>query len=205
MNLTQLNEHDANQGAQSSGEFLGMTGNSGWYLLGSGGATIMMVILLWGVLGVSLLLCLFVGLVLCLSSLAYVFALKNNRPEHYDTDFFESALVEAGVLQFSFGPRVRRPSNPFVDDSGGGAEPALALAWKRASAGRTLSANASRRGTASRLKSAANDTAEDQEKSKSARTKPEAVVTRVEYDRLQEKLTTTEEILEDVMAEASEH
>ena len=45
MNSTHLNEHDANQGAQSSGEFLGMTGNSGWYLLGAGGATIMMVII----------------------------------------------------------------------------------------------------------------------------------------------------------------
>ena len=96
MNSTHLNEHDANQGAQSSGEFLGMTGNSGWYLLGSGGMTIMMVIVLWGVLGVSLLLCLFVGLILCLGSVAYVFALKNNKPEHYDTDFFESALVEIG-------------------------------------------------------------------------------------------------------------
>ena len=48
-----LNEHDANQGAQSSGEFLGMTGNSGWYLIGAGGATIFMVILLWGLLGLS--------------------------------------------------------------------------------------------------------------------------------------------------------
>ena len=43
MNSAHLNEHDANQGAQSSGEFLGMTGNSGWYLLGSAGATILMV------------------------------------------------------------------------------------------------------------------------------------------------------------------
>ncbi len=48
MNSAHLNEHDANQGAQSSGEFLGMTGNSGWYLLGSAGATILMVIFLWG-------------------------------------------------------------------------------------------------------------------------------------------------------------
>ena len=98
MNSTHLNEHDANQGAQSSGEFLGMTGNSGWYLLGSGGATILMVILLWGILGVSLLLCLLVGIVLCLLSVAYVFALKNNRPAHYDTDFFEAALVESLAL-----------------------------------------------------------------------------------------------------------
>ncbi len=113
MNSTQLNEHDANQGAQSSGEFLGMTGNSGWYLLGSGGMTIMMVIFLWGVLGVSLLLCLFVGLVLCLGSLVYVFTLKNNKPAHYDTDFFESALIEAGLLELRFGPRTERLANPF--------------------------------------------------------------------------------------------
>jgi hypothetical protein len=202
MNSTNLNEHDANQGAQSSGEFLGMTGNSGWYLLGSGGATIMMVILLWGVLGVSLLLCLFVGLILCLGSVAYVFTLKNNKPEHYDTDFFESVLVEAGVLQFSFGPRSRRPSNPFADN--GDADSVPTANRRRTSGGRAPSGNASRRGTASRLKPTASESAEDTEKSKPARAKPEAVVARVEYDRLQEKLTTTEEILDDVMAEAVE-
>jgi hypothetical protein len=201
MNPTHLNEHDANQGAQSSGEFLGMTGNSGWYLLGSGGATIMMVILLWGVLGVSLLLCLFVGLILCLGSVAYVFALKNNKPEHYDTDFFESALVEAGVLQFSFGPRARRPVNPFTD--GDGAEPALASVRKAAPAGRSAVGNRSR-GKAARLKATAPESGDDGEKSKAARAKPEPVVTRSDYDRLQEKLTTTEEMLEDVMAEAVE-
>src|SRR5688500_10599476 len=114
MQSTHLNEHDANQGAQSSGEFLGMTGNSGWYLLGSGGATILIVVLLWGILGVSLLLCVVAGLVLCGVSVAYVFALKNNKPAHYDTDFFESALVEAGVREFCFGPRARRPVTPFV-------------------------------------------------------------------------------------------
>ena len=108
-----LNEHDANQGAQSKGEFLGMSGNSGWYLLGSAGASVMMVIVLWGVFEVSLLLCLVAGVALCLLSLAYVFTLKNNRPAHYDTDFFESVLVEAGLLELSFGPRTRRIRNPF--------------------------------------------------------------------------------------------
>ncbi len=204
MNSPFLNEHDANQGAQSSGEFLGMTGNSGWYLLGSGGATIMMVIFLWGILGVSLLLCLFVGLILCLGSVAYVFTLKNNKPEHYDTDFFESALVEAGVLQFSFGPRARRLANPFTD--GSSAEPASALSRKAASGGRATSGNRSRGGV-SRLKSATNDLDGDgeKEKAKPARSKTEAAVTRSDYDRLQEKLTNTEEMLEDVMAEAAEH
>ncbi|MEO6003167.1 MAG: hypothetical protein ABIZ04_18575 [Opitutus sp.] len=54
MSSTHLNEHDANQGAQSSGEFLDMTGNSGWFLFGSRGATILMVILLREILEVSL-------------------------------------------------------------------------------------------------------------------------------------------------------
>lgn len=200
MNSTHLNEHDANQGAQSSGEFLGMTGNSGWYLLGAGGATILMVIFLWGILGVSLLLCLFVGILLCLGAVAYVFALKNNKPEHYDTDFFESALVEAGVLQFSFGPRARRPSNPFTD---GDAEPALASFRKVAPVGRAAAGSRSRRGSA-RVETIAAESVEDGDKAKTARAKPEPVVTRVAYEELQEKLTTTEELLEDALVEATE-
>ena len=201
MNSTHLNEHDANQGAQSSGEFLGMTGNSGWYLLGSGGATVLMVILLWGILGVSLLLCMFVGILLCLGSVAYVFTLKNGKPEHYDTDFFESALVEAGVMQFSFGPRTRRPMNPFTD--GGGAEPALAPFRKAAPGGRSAAGNRTRAG-ASRAKVATTEVVEDGDKAKAARAKPEPVVTRVIYEELQEKLTTTEELLEDALVEATE-
>ncbi len=202
MNSTHLNEHDANQGAQSSGEFLGMTGNSGWYLLGSGGATVLMVIFLWGILGVSLLLCLFVGILLCLGSLAYVFTLKNGKPEHYDTDFFESALVEAGVMQFSFGPRARRPVNPFTDGDGG-AEPALASFRKVAPGGRSTAGNRTC-GGANRLKAAATQPVEDGDKAKSARAKPEPVVTRVTYEELQEKLTTTKEMLEDALVEATE-
>ncbi|MEO7799674.1 MAG: DUF4133 domain-containing protein [Opitutaceae bacterium] len=201
MNSTHLNEHDANQGAQSSGEFLGMTGNSGWYLLGSGGATVLMVIFLWGILGVSLLLCLFVGILLCLGSVAYVFTLKNGKPEHYDTDFFESALVEAGVMQFRFGPRPRRPVNPFKD--GGDAEPPLTSFRKAAPGGRSAAGNR-RRGGASRLKAAATEPVEDGDKAKSARAKREPVITRVTYEELQEKLTTTEEMLEDALVEATE-
>ena len=117
MSTAVLHEHDANQGAQSQGEFLGMTGNSGWYLLGSAGSTVMMVIVLWGVLGVPLLLCLLVGVVLCLLSVVYVFTLKNNRPAHYDTDFFEAALIEAGLMELAFGPRARRLPNPFHADA----------------------------------------------------------------------------------------
>ncbi|MFT3783707.1 MAG: DUF4133 domain-containing protein [Nibricoccus sp.] len=197
MNSMQLNEHDANQGAQSSGEFLGMTGNSGWYLLGSGGATIMMVILLWGVLGVSLLLCLFIGMVLCSGSLAYVFALKNNKPDHYDTDFFESALVEAGVLSFCFGPRARRLANPFIADS----EPLQAAQPAAQSSARASSSDKRSRRTVSRAPAKPDDSAHDSERKKSERAKPQPVVARSEYDQLQEKLETTEELLEEALAE----
>ena len=204
MNSIHLNEHDANQGAQSSGEFLGMTGNSGWYLLGSGGATIMMVIFLWGILGVSLLLCLFIGIILCLGSVAYVFTLKNNKPEHYDTDFFESALVEAGVLQFCFGPRDRRLANPFTAGATG---PVSAPVVSRSAKSSARGSAASHRGrsSAARPQTAAQEMPEENEKAKATRAKPEPVVTRSDYDLLQEKLTTTEEMLEDALAEASEH
>ena len=201
MNSAHLNEHDANQGAQSSGEFLGMTGNSGWYLLGSAGATILMVIFLWGILGVSLLLCLFIGIVLCLGSLAYVFALKNNKPEHYDTDFFESALVEAGVLQFCFGPRRRRLRNPFVDE-GMDAVPVTAEE-KRRSFRQTSSASQGRRGVA-RSATAEAKTVEAEAKSKTTRPPAEPVVTRVAFERLEEQLATTEEMLEDALAVGAE-
>lgn len=199
MNSTHLNEHDANQGAQSSGEFLGMTGNSGWYLLGSGGATILMVILLWGILGVSLLLCLLVGIVLCLLSVAYVFALKNNRPAHYDTDFFESALVEAGVLQFCFGPRFRHPVNVFTD-AGPEASPAPAKERPR-SVRQGSAANGSRNGASASAPKAAEPVNPE---AKAVRPEAVPIVTRVAYEQLQEKLTTTEEMLEEVLAEAAE-
>jgi hypothetical protein len=202
MNSTYLNEHDANQGAQSSGEFLGMTGNSGWYLLGSAGATILMVIVLWGILGVSLLLCLFIGLLLCLGSAAYVFILKNGKPAHYDTDFFESALVEAGVLEFSFGPRVRRPVNPFTDAVG--AEPVPAVSREKAPASRSTSGSRGRNRLSGLKAAPAELPIEDCEKSKAARATVATVVMRSDYERLEEKLTTTEEMLDEVLAEAAE-
>lgn len=198
MNSTHLNEHDANQGAQSSGEFLGMTGNSGWFLLGSGGATILMVIFLWGILGVSLLLCLFVGFALCLGSVAYVFALKNNKPEHYDTDFFESALVESGLLSFQFGPRARRPANPFAA-AGSPLAPEVdahepAVRSHRASLGtaRHSGANARPVGEMTGHKDA------EQKK------REQPVVARADYERLQEQLTVTEDMLEEALAERGE-
>lgn len=199
MNTAHLNEHDANQGAQSSGEFLGMTGNSGWYLLGSGGATILMVILLWGILGISLLLCLFVGIVLCLLSLAYVFALKNNKPEHYDTDFFESALIEAGVCELSFGPQARRLTNPFT---GADARETVAPAKPRARhAFKARSRGVRGKPAASVLPAidageAVPDAAPTSERS--------PVVAQAAYEELEERLHATEELLEDAWIEREE-
>lgn len=198
MHSTHLNEHDANQGAQSSGEFLGMTGNSGWYLLGSGGATILMVIFLWGIFGVSLLLCLLVGVVLCALSVTYVFTLKNNKPEHYDTDFFESALVESGLLSFQFGPRARRPANPFAS-AGSPAVPEVdagepAVRSRRAGLGmaRLSGANARPVGEVTGQKEV------EQKK------REQPVVARADYERLQEQLTVTEDMLEEALAERGE-
>jgi hypothetical protein len=193
VNSNTLNEHDANQGAQSSGEFLGMTGNSGWYLLGSGGATIMMVIFLWGVLGVSLLLCLFVGILLCVGSVVYVFTLKNNRPQHYDTDFFESSLVEAGVLGFRFSPRAKRFSNPFLDLSCNQIAPDVkASAPSRKATSRFLVQK-----TARGIEPGSGPTSEPSKEAK-AKKAPE-MVSKAEYDTLKEKLEYAEEALEEAM------
>ena len=200
MNSTHLNEHDANQGAQSSGEFLGMTGNSGWYLLGSGGATILMVIFLWGIFGVSLLLCLFVGVILCLGSLAYVFTLKNNKPEHYDTDFFESALVEAGVVQFSFGPRARRLVNPFSEI---GCDASEQCAENRPLRSGAHSASRQNNRAASRSETTA-VSLDHAVTEKSDPGKAEAVVTRRDYEHLQDQLATAEEMLDEALAESPE-
>ena len=203
MSPTHLNEHDANQGAQSSGEFLGMTGNSGWYLLGSGGATILMVIVLWGILGVSLLLCLFVGLALGTLAVAYVFTLKNNRPAHYDTDFFEAALVEAGVRAFAFGPRTRRAANPF----GGFGEPTAAPAHAAVPRRERRHAQAAH---ASHAESPHSDAAPAAVAATRAKKDPahteqgEPMVARREYDRLQERLAAAEELLDDALAERAE-
>ena len=201
MHSQHLNEHDANQGAQSSGEFLGMTGNSGWYLLGSGGVTIMMVILLWGVLGVSLLLCLLVGIVLCGLSVTYVFTLKNNKPEHYDTDFFESALVEAGLLQFAFGPRTKCPANPFTAHARAAADVVLvARAAERRRASQPTD-NGVRAGAA---KPASAGDASRAVTMPAAAEEEHQVVAQRDYDRLQEQLASTEEMLEDALAEGGE-
>ena len=198
MNSTHLNQHDANQGAQSSGEFLGMTGNSGWYLLGSSGASILMVIVLWGILGISLLLCLLLGFLICGLSLAFVFGLKNNKPKHYATDFFEQALVEAGVLQFSFGARTRRPASPFGETR------------EEVFEGVALACSMERRQTTSSSVKGHSPVAAPRSTEIEAPSKEVAKPTRdleedgnnshQDYEGLQEQLTTTEEMLEDALA-----
>ena len=201
MHSTHLHEHDANQGAQSSGEFLGMTGNCGWYLLGSGGVTILMVIFLWGILGVSLLLCLLTGVVLCGLSVAYVFALKNNKPEHYDSDYFESALIEAGVMQLRFGPRDHRPMNPFV---AGGAEMPAVQAEVRDCERLTRSVAHGTGGAGAVGNSGEPARQPAVTKAKPAREKEDLMVPRVAYERLSDRLATTEDLLEHVLAEHGE-
>lgn len=198
MHSTHLNEHDANQGAQSSGEFLGMTGNSGWYLLGSGGATILMVIFLWGIFGVSLLLCLLVGVVLCALSVTYVFTLKNNKPEHYDTDFFESTLVESGLLSFQFGPRARRPTNPFA--AAGSPLPPEVDAHEPAVRSHRAGLGTARHSGANARPVGEMTGHNDAEQKK----REQPVVARADYDRLQEQLTVTEDMLEEALAERGE-
>lgn len=194
MHATHLHEHDANQGAKSSGEFLGMTGNSGWYLLGSSGVTILMIVFLWGMLGVSLLFCLLVGVVLCGLSVAYVFALKNNRPEHYDTDFFESALVEAGVIAFRFSPREKVPANPFC---AGVSLAVHAVAPSKAAA--PSSRPATRPGRQSVV-----TVAPAVETPETRKAKAEPVVARAAFEQVVERLAETEALLEETLAETAE-
>lgn len=189
MHTVRLNEHDANQGAQSSGEFLGMTGNSGWYLLGSGGATVLMVVFLWGILGVSLLLCLLAGAILCTLSLLYVFTLKNNQPQHYDSDFFESALIEARLLELRFGPRPRRAANPF---SG---EPSLAVGSRNV-ARDAFPTRATVRSAAPARGARPAEPVVQSAATPEAAAKPGETVSRKDYEALEERLHSTEEQLE---------
>lgn len=197
-----LNEHDANQGAQSKGEFLGMTGNSGWYLLGSAGASILLLILFWGVLGAPLLPCLLLGIVLCTLSVVYVFALKNNKPAHYDTDFFESALIEAGLLELTFGPRSRRPANPFAGETATASRAAPAPARREVATSQATRSGAPAPQNADERHATNGVTAEA--KHKVTRMRPEPVVALAAYENLREELDTTEELLEDALVERGE-
>jgi len=199
-----LNEHDANQGAQSTGEFLGMAGNSGWWLLGSTGASLLLVIFLWGILGVSLLLCLFLSIILCGLSLTYVFTLKNNRPNHYDTDFFESVLVDAGVVTFEFGPKNRRLTNPFAEFNRGGGELPLPVQSNSLKA-RTL-ADAKDSAASVKLKNRDVIVFSDRKQTESTaeNKKSEAPIAESSYLVLQEQLTDIQDQLEDALAERAE-
>lgn len=197
MSAAHLNEHDANQGAQSKGEFLGMSGNSGWYLLGSAGTTILMVILLWGIFGVSLFLCLMAGVVLCLLSIIYVFALKNNRPEHYDTDFFESALIDAGVVELAFGPRPRRLANPFSANAASEVE----MPHLTAGRGMVTRDGLGGRGSAPPMQ---RDGTPAVPKPKTPAEPEGPTVTLAAYENLREELVATEDMLEDALVERGE-
>ena len=204
MNSGVLNQHDAHRGAESKGEFLGMTGNSAWYLFGSSGASLLLVIVLWGMLGLSLLVCLLLGFILCGLSLVYVFALKNNKPAHYDTDFFESALVEAGVMSLAFGPSDKRPPNPFRSG-------VLAATVAIDASRKPATAPASRR----RLEPSVCDRepsapAEVSTVTRSTHSKPSRrteeipTVPFAAFERLQNELNTTSELLEEALAEREE-
>lgn len=201
MDRFHLNEHDANQGAQSKGEFLGMTGNSGWYLLGSAGASIIILILFWGVLGLPLLPCLLLGVTLCALSVAYVVTLKNNKPEHYDTDFFESILIEAGLVELTFGPRSRRPANPFNGEVAP-ATCAVSVDTRRGTA--ACHSTRSKPATAAVAvdRPAPNAAVEARRTVKGVR--PEPVVALAAYENLREELDATEDLLEDALAERGE-
>ena len=202
MNSGILNEHDAQRGAESKGEFLGMTGNSAWYLLGSSGASVLLVIVLWGMLGFSLLICLLLGLILCGLSVAYVFALKNNKPAHYDSDFFESALVEAGIMSLAFGPRAAQPRNPFRDGS--------VLDEPVKAAAKPVPTKLARRDNPPARRAAEPNVAETIPASRTEaprakrRGEEVPVVPLAAYERLQTELNTATELLEDAIAEHEE-
>jgi hypothetical protein len=198
MATTHLNEHDANQGAESTGEFLGMAGNSGWYLLGSAGVSLLLVILLWGVFGISLLFCLLLGTTLCLLAVAYVFTLKNNRPAHYDTDFFEAALVEARVIDLRFGPRLRRIRNPFRAAGDDRVSSSPVKQDTRPSFRRTEGGPASTP-TGTLEKPVGTD-----RRAKPSTPETEPVVSQAAYERLQDQLAAAEDQLEEALAEHAE-
>jgi hypothetical protein len=202
MNCGVLNEHDAHRGAESKGEFFGMTGNSAWYLFGSSGASVLLVIVLWGMLGLSLLVCLLVGLILCCLSLAYVFALKNNKPAHYDTDFFESTLVEAGVVPLAFGPRAERPVNPFRSASA--AVEVVAREAKSTAPTWTRRENAPVRRDDTSLAAEPVTATRPVVSRTTRRTEEVPVVPLIAYERLQSELNTATDLLEDALAEREE-
>jgi hypothetical protein len=160
----------------------------------------LVVIVCWGMFGVSLMLCLFVGVVLCGVSLAYVFALKNNRPEHYDTDFLESALVESGLVDLAFGPRARHVANPFTAQ-------ALETVAAEDEPARSSAAVTQRRSAATARKADSGRpaaVAAAAEARRKVTVPPEAVVPLTAYEHVREELDVVEEMLEDALSERTE-
>lgn len=192
-----LREHDAQQGAQSRGEFLGMTGNSSWWLLGSAGLSVFIVLVLWGVFGMPLVLCVMAGLGLCALAVLYVFLLKNDKPAHYDTDFFESVLIEAGAVELAFGPRVRRPECPFQGEAGRSQAPGgPAIRLGREAAGH--------RATAAGPMAVGRPALLPEELGERDRKADGSVVPLPTFERLQEELSETQENLQEALMEREE-
>jgi len=203
MSANVLNEHDANQGAQSKGEFLGMGGNSSWFVLGAAATSLFIIYFLWGVCGFSLLACAAAGAGLCALALLYVFTLRNNKPKHYDTDFFESALIESGLLSLRFGPREKRPKNPFRDDRTLDADQNRDRAAARQIAGTSGASKGSRASSgASKLAEGANAVAAVQKQKKAEDDEPK--VSLVAYERLKADLAEAEDQLAEVLSEREE-
>jgi hypothetical protein len=164
----------------------------------------MIVLVLWGVLGVSLLLCALIGVVLCVLSVAYVFALKNNKPDHYDTDFFEAVLVEAGVVELAFGPRMRRPVNPFVAGLPEGGRHDDAVPRRERNASPRARSGASRTFLSAPVR---RPETRESEAARATRTSPDekdATVSLSAYEKVQTELLMVQDELEDALAERGE-
>ena len=138
------------------------------------------------------------GVVLCLLSVVYVFALKNNRPEHYDTDFFESALIESGLLELAFGPRLRRIANPF-SETVADEEPTM----RTAASARKEAASERRRGSTgaqpAAFGAAQDSSARVERVSKPTRGDEEKTVPLSAYEKVKAELSHTEEQLEEAL------
>ena len=213
-----LRIHDANQGAQSKGQMWGMTGNTPWYLFGAAGLALVSVIFGYGVLGLPFMACILFGGVLVSLALVYVFFLKNNRPEHYDTDFLETTLVEAGLIDLRFGPRFKRPENPFFSEELGEAvEREVRLERDREKCARVLAGGKTEEGraagnvTASVAKAGASETTEapatpasSSRVSDRRTTKEEKVYTQAAYEKLEQELEKTRDDLDDALCALEE-
>jgi hypothetical protein len=145
------------------------------------------------------LLCLTIGLLLCLLSVTYVFTLKNNKPAHYDTDFFEAALIEAGVLPLAFGPRERRLQNPFRPGSD-----AIAVAARSAAPAATRKSRVAGRSAPLTVPPKATQEAPSSDNEAKRKSDELPTVPLAALERVQAELAATEEVLADAMASHEE-